>query len=231
MKQKTKTEKSLPIAAELLIPIFLTILCGGILLLCAIRPYEVVKTYLRVAFMDGSGTVSTEGTAGLNIVETEIDTNYTGETSEEGDIVISNYGSQCAILEAESIGLYVPVYWGGGSELLQQGACQTPASASLGSSGNSVISAHVNTFFSDLNQLEVGDTVTAYTTYGKFTYQVTEQISFDASNKSYLKNTDDDRLTLYTCEMQLLGSSSQRVGVICELTEKAFYQTGEEDAS
>lgn len=231
MRQKTKTEKSLPFAAELLIPFFLTILCGGILLLCAIRPYELAKTYLRIAFMDGSGTVSAEGTAGLQIVETEIDTDYTGPTTEDGDVVISNYGSQCAILEAESIGLYVPVYWGGGSELLEQGACQTPASAPLGSSGNSVISAHVNTFFSSLTQLEIGDTVTAYTTYGKFTYEVTEQISFDASDKSYLKSTDDDRLTLYTCEMQLLGSSSERVGVICELTEKAFYQTGEEGAS
>ena len=127
------------------------------------------------------------------------------------------------MLEAKSIGLYAPVYWGGGAELLEEGACQTPASALLGASGNSVISAHVNTFFHDLNQLKVGDTVTAYTTYGKFTYEVTEQITFDASDKSYLKKTDDERLTLYTCEMQLLGSSSKRVGVVCKLTDKAFY--------
>ena len=64
---------------------------------------------------------------------------------------------------------------------------------------------------------------TAYTTYGKFTYEVTEQIQFESTSKSYLKQTDDDRLTLYTCEMQLLGSSSKRVGVICKLTDKAFY--------
>ena len=127
------------------------------------------------------------------------------------------------MLEAKSIGLYAPVYWGGGAELLEEGACQTPASALLGASGNSVISAHVNTFFHDLNQLNVGDTVTAYTTYGKFTYEVTEQITFDASDKSYLKKTDDERLTLYTCEMQLLGSSSKRVGVVCKLTDKVFY--------
>ena len=127
------------------------------------------------------------------------------------------------MLEAKSIGLYVPVYYGGGSELLEQGACLTTASALLGASGNSVISGHVNTFFHDLSQLQVGDTVTAYTTYGKFTYEVTEQIQFESTSKSYLKQTDDDRLTLYTCEMQLLGSSSKRVGVICKLTDKAFY--------
>ena len=81
----------------------------------------------------------------------------------------------------------------------------------------------MNTFFHDLSQLQVGDMVTAYTTYGKFTYEVTEQIQFESTSKSYLKQTDDDRLTLYTCEMQLLGSSSKRVGVICKLTDKAFY--------
>lgn len=222
-----KNKMHLPLAVQLLLPVLVTLLCGGIVLLCAIRPYELGKTYLRVGFMDGSGTVSQGGTAGLNIVETDIDTNYSGEISPEGEVIIPAYGSQCAVLESEAIDLYVPVYWGGGSELLEQGACHTPASAALGSEGNSVISAHVNTFFHDLNQLEVGDTVTAYTTYGKFTYEVSERIEFDASNKSYLKKTEDDRLTLYTCEMQLLGSSSKRVGVVCKLTDKAFYQTGE----
>lgn len=225
-----KTEKNktnLPLAAQFLLPVLVTILCGGIVLLCAIRPYELGKTYLRVGFMDGSGTVSEGGTAGLNIMETDIDTNYAGETSPEGEVVIPAYGSQCAILESEAIDLYVPVYWGGGSELLEQGACHTPASAALGSTGNSVISAHVNTFFHDLNQLEVGDVITAYTTYGKFTYEVSELIEFDSSDKSHLKKTEDDRLTLYTCEMQLLGSSSKRVGVVCKLTDKAFYQTAE----
>lgn len=227
MKREKTNGLHLPLAAQLLLPVLVTILCGGIVLLCAIRPYELAKTYLRVGFMDGSGTVSEGGTAGLHIVETEINTNYTGQTAEEGTVSIPSYGSQCAVLEAKSIDLYVPVYWGGGAELLEQGACHTPASAALGSEGNSVISAHVNTFFHDLNQLKVGDTVTAYTTYGKFTYEVTEQIEFDSSDKSYLKKTEDDRLTLYTCEMQLLGSSSKRVGVVCKLTEKAFYQNAE----
>ena len=223
MKKKTTSRLPLPLLAQILLPLLVAVLCAGILLLGSIRPYEMAKTYLKVAFMDGSGVVSDHGTNGLNIVQTDIDTDYTGETAEEGTPVVSDYGSQCAVLEAKSIGLYAPVYWGGGAELLEEGACQTPASALLGASGNSVISAHVNTFFHDLNQLKVGDTVTAYTTYGKFTYEVTEQITFDASDKSYLKKTDGERLTLYTCEMQLLGSSSKRVGVVCKLTDKAFY--------
>lgn len=229
MKETKTNGVHLPLAAKIVLPLLVTVFCSGILLLCGIRPYEAAKTYLRIAFMDGSGSVSDGSTAGLNIVETNIDTSYDRETSAEGEAVIPVYGSQCAILECKDIDLYVPVYWGSGYELLEQGACQAPASAALGSSGNSVISAHVNTFFRDLNQLEIGDTVTAYTTYGRFTYEVSELIEFDASNKSYIGQKDRDILTLYTCELQLFGSSSKRVGAVCKLTEKAFY-SAEEDS-
>lgn len=90
-----------------------------------------------------------------------------------------------------------------------------------------MISAHVNTFFQNLNQLQKGDTLTLYTSYGRFTYTVSELISFADTDEQYLKQTQDDRLTLYTCEMQVLGASKQRVGAICTLTEKAFYQTAQ----
>lgn len=225
MKHVKNSAGRMPLAVRICIPLLLTLLCGGILLLCAIRPYELAKTYLRIGFMDSTGTSSDGGTAGLHITETDIDTDYTGKTAAEGEALIPTYGSQCAILEAKSIDLYVPVYWGSGSELLDKGACQTPASAALGGSGNSVISAHVNTFFHELNQLKEGDIVTAYTTYGKFTYTVTQKIAFAENDESYLKTTEDDRLTLYTCEIQLLGASAQRVGVVCKLTDSAFYET------
>lgn len=225
MMHRTKLE--LPLAAKILLPFLVTLLCGGIALLCCIRPYELAKTYLRIGFMDGSGTSASSGTAGLQIVETDIPTEFAGDTTEEGEAQIPLYGSQCAILTCDAIDLYVPVYWGSGAELLEQGACQTPASAALGASGNSVISAHVNTFFQKLDQLKPGDVITAYTTYGAFTYTVTQQIAFDASDKSYIGTKDKDMLTLYTCEMQLFGSSSQRIGVVCDLTEKHFYVTEE----
>lgn len=232
VEDETTTPAKPPLAREILLPILLTILCAGIIILSAIRPYEKIKTYLRVAFMDSTATASTDGTtAGLEIVDTDIDTDYDGETYDTGTVVIPSYGTQSAILEAESIDLYVPVYWGGGDELLEQGACHTPASAAIGSEGNSVISAHVNTFFANLSDLEVDDIVTVYTTYGRFTYTVTEQITFEASDKSYLQQTEDNRLTLYTCEMQLFGSSDTRIGVICELTTSEFYEEAEEDTT
>ena len=119
MKKKTNSTISLPVWAQLLLPVLVTVLCAGIVLLCSIRPYEQAKTYLKVAFMAGSTSAAGEGTNGLNIVQTDIDTDYTGKTDSEGTPVAVAYGSQCAVLEAKSIGLYVPVYYGGGSELLE----------------------------------------------------------------------------------------------------------------
>ncbi len=224
MKQK----KCIPLAVRIFIPLFMTLLCSGIVLLCAVRPYEMVKTYLRIGFMDSNQTVPQgSGTAGLNIIEADIDTEYSGETSPTGEVIIPAYGSQYAILECKALDMYVPVYWGGGSELLEKGACQTPASSAVGNKGNSVISAHVNTFFHNLSDIKETDTVIIHTDYGRFTYEVTSLIKFDASDEKYLKKSEDDRLTLYTCEMELLGSSSTRVGAICKLVKSEFYSDKE----
>ena len=84
MKKKTDSTISLPVWAQLLLPVLVTVLCAGIVLLCSIRPYEQAKTYLKVAFMAGSTSAAGESTNGLNIVQTDIDTDYTGKTDSEG---------------------------------------------------------------------------------------------------------------------------------------------------
>ena len=77
--------------------------------------------------------------------------------------------------------------------------------------------------FGDLHTLEPGDTVTWTTKLGTCTYEVVSVQKVLETDTSGTAATSDDRLTLYTCEMQLLGSSSKRVGVVCKLTDKAFY--------
>ena len=93
----------------------------------------------------------------------------------------------------------------------------------IGDKGNTVISAHVDTYFADLEKLKVGDTVTLSTLYGEFVYTVRENILFSRTNGSFVSPTEDDRLTLYTCKRDILGGTEQRVGVICDLTERKFY--------
>ena len=106
---------------------------------------------------------------------------------------------------------------------IERGACQATSSAVIGDKGNTVISAHVDTYFSDLGGLDVGDTVTLNTNYGEFTYTVREKIEFKSKDKSYIVPKKEDLLTLYTCKKDVFGSSDKRFGVVCELTERKFY--------
>ena len=40
--------------------------------------------------------------------------------------------------------------------------------------------------------------------------------------------TEEDVLTLYTCEMNLLAESDIRVGAVCTLEKKEFYKNAKE---
>lgn len=137
------------------------------------------------------------------------------------------FGEQYAELVAPDAGIDVGVFYGSNAELLERGACQSTQSAIIGTKGNVVIDAHVNTYFADLTKLVIGVPVVLYTNYGTFTYRVSETISFDKSNKKYLSVTDEDYLTLYTCQPEILGNSDLRVGVRCELVSREFYRPEE----
>lgn len=226
MKDKGQ-KKTVPLFMTILLPVATLLLCAAIVIACGIRPYEKLHTYLQIAFMDDLKQTPSSGSDGLEIVQTEIDTDYTGAVTATGDVTYPSFGEQYAVLKSDAIDLYVPVYWGATSELLELGACQTTASAIAGAGGNTVISAHVNTFFNQLDQLQVGDTLTLYTGYGRFTYTVEEQVQFENTNKQYILPTDQEQLTLYTCEMQVFGSSSNRIGVVCSLTTAEFYEREE----
>lgn len=224
MSREKSAAKSGNAAGYILTPILLFALCAGIIVLgWSLAPTHSIQKYLNLAFMDTLKVSST--TAGLNIKEREIDTDWyqeMEETHETGKINYPTFGEQYAILEANAINLKVGVYFGVNSDLLALGACQSTQSSVLGVPGNTVIDAHVNTFFSDLTSLKPGDKVTLYTDYGIFVYEVTENIEFDKSSKKYVSVTDEDCLTLYTCQPQVLGSSDLRVGVRCALVSKEF---------
>jgi len=219
-----KERKRIPLAVQIIMPLLILIMCGAVIALAMIGPSEKIKTWYNVAFMDQGKTIpQSSGIAGLNIVKTDIKTDYSGETKKEGMVPFAEYGSQYAVLECKALNMYVPVYFGGGAELLEQGACNSSASALIGSGGNTVISAHVNTFFSNLSDIKKDDIVVLYTDYGRFTYKVRENIKFNASDKSYIKPKNEDILTLYTCEMNLLAESDVRIGAVCTLESKEFY--------
>ena len=136
-----------------------------------------------------------------------------------------------AVLTTSAFDISIPVYWGSNSELFERGACQSSGSKIAGEDGNTVISAHEDTFFSQLDKLKIGDTVTLKTNYGEFSYKVKEQITFNKKDGKYVSPSASSKLTLYTCKKDILGNADERIGVICEPTEKKFYKKAGEGSS
>lgn len=221
----TKQRKGAHPLVYLLTGIFLLILCTAVMAVALIKPFEKMQTYLNLAFMDNMKITPASGLNGLVIKENDIDTNAKPqeELSDTGEVIRPVFGEQYAILECDAISLSVPVYWGSSVELLERGACQASSSKVLGDTGNVVIDAHVNTFFADLHKIAPGDTIVLYTQYGIFTYEAKKQVKFENTDKTYVLPTEEDHLTLYTCEAQVLGTSTTRIGVVCDLVSKQFY--------
>ncbi|MDE5946891.1 MAG: class D sortase [Oscillospiraceae bacterium] len=228
--KKNESKKSGRLLISVLTPIFILIICLGITIVAVIKPYNKISTYLNLAFMDSLKTIpDTNGiTAGLNIKENEIKVEYDKEFSETGKVIRPSFGEQFAIISSDKFELDVPVYWGSNSELFERGACQSSSSMLIGEIGNAVISAHVNTFFSELEKLESGDKVEVATNYGIFTYEVTETVEFKKSNKKYIIPKDEEVLTLYTCKPDVLGASDLRIGAVCKVVDKKFYINSED---
>ncbi len=222
-----KKKKGAGVLVYILTGVFLLILCTAVSAVALIKPYEKVQTYLNIIFMDDMKIVPSTGLDGLVIKENEIKTEEAPEESlsDTGEIIRPSFGEQYAVLKCDAIGLNVPVYWGSNKELLERGACQTTSSKVMGDAGNAVISAHVNTFFKNLEQAKVGDTFVIYTNYGIFTYEAAELVTFENTDKTWVVPTEDQRLTLYTCKQQVLGTSTTRVGVVCRLIDQKYYTT------
>lgn len=226
-----KTSKKDNILIHVATPLVVLVLCIGITMIAMIKPADKLKVYFNLAFMDSLKSTPDSSGSGLVIRENDIISNFDGETSETGEIIRPKFGELYAVLSSSGFDLSIPVYWGSNSELFEHGACQSSGSIVVGDEGNSVISAHEDTFFAELYKLKEGDTVTVRTNYGKFEYVVKETILFDKKNGKYVAPTEDTRLTLYTCKRDLLGNANNRIGVICEPTEKCFYDLAGEGSS
>ena len=98
----------------------------------------------------------------------------------------------------------------------------------IGHVGNVVLAGHNHTYFYNLPKCKKGDEVTLETSYVKQTYMVTDIEIFHEDDQTYVRPTDDDRLTMYTCwNNGMLGMSEYRIAVICELTDREWKEVEE----
>jgi len=92
---------------------------------------------------------------------------------------------------------------------------QTPAP---GSPGNSVITAHRDTFFRHIVDLSKGDQVLVERNGGTYTYEVAYKKIVKPSDVSVIESSNDARLTLITCyPTYYIGPAPERLVVVAKL--------------
>jgi sortase A len=131
-----------------------------------------------------------------------------GGAPQEGHAAI---GSPVARLVIPKIGLDDIVLEGVSDDALNGGPGHLPGSASPGTAGNSVISAHRDRHFRKLGQLSLGDTVTTYTTGGPTTWRIVDRKVVNRGAPALHAETSPV-LTLTTCwPIGYLGGAPERL--------------------
>ena len=145
MSEKKKKDD---LIIHIVTPFIVLFLCVGIFIAAMIKPSDKLKVYLNLAFMDNLKSTPDSAGSGLIVRDNEIIDEYDGQTYERGEIIRPKFGEMYAVLTTSAFDISIPVYWGSNSELFEHGACQSSGSKILGEEGNTVISAHEDTFFS-----------------------------------------------------------------------------------
>lgn len=100
----------------------------------------------------------------------------------------------------ERIGLSAPLYYGDSEEILEKGAGQYIGSGLPGEGKPILVGAHDIGYFKPLQEIRQGDVLQVRTSYGEFSYQVTDLVVANASaiGKKELRHPNEE-LILYTC--------------------------------
>ncbi len=94
--------------------------------------------------------------------------------------------------------------------------------AKPGEIGNSVITAHRDTFFRHIYELNKGDSIEVLRSGKTYTYEVTGKKVIDPEDLSVLRQGKDKRLTLITCyPTYYIGPAPDRLVVFARMVEGA----------
>ena len=131
-------------------------------------------------------------------------------------------GTAVAIIKIPRLGVEKAVVEGVGVGDLQKGPGHYPQTALPGQPGNAAIAGHRTTYgapFFNLDELKPGDPILTTTAQGRFRYEVLTTTVVTPSEVSVLEPTEDNRLTLTTCEPRF--SAARRMIVTAKLVGEA----------
>jgi LPXTG-site transpeptidase (sortase) family protein len=118
----------------------------------------------------------------------------------------------------QKINLDVILVEGTSHKALRLGPGHLKNTPTPGEIGNAVISAHRDTFFRHIYELEKGDEIQVRRQGHTYTFEVTGKKIVDPDDTSVVKNTPDPRLTLITCyPTYYVGPAPKRLVVVARL--------------
>ncbi len=119
------------------------------------------------------------------------------------------------------INLDAVVVEGTGHKQLLLGPGHMTDTAAPGEIGNSVITAHRDTFFRHIYELNKGDQIEVRRNGKLFTYEVTGKKVVQPEDMSVIRQSQDKRLTLITCyPTYYIGPAPERLVVFSKLVEQ-----------
>ena len=133
-------------------------------------------------------------------------------------------GEQYGQITCEAMGLDAPVYWYDSDEILMYGAGQSLASNLPGFGGAVILCAHNNTYFSCLEDAQVGEVINFSTNYCDYEYTIRDVQVYNETDleKLLMEKTcqEKDELILYTCYpfYATVGRKTERLVVFADRT-------------
>lgn len=226
----SSSNKVLRAVTFVLTPFLILLISVCIIVIAFNVPYTKAKPYLDLVFntsnvdmkkAESSRTINKYRDDDAALMKKKIKDEATGE---EHDIIYPYYGDIYGTLTCKAASMEnIPIFSGDGDDILEKGIGWFNGSVFIGHVGNVVLCAHNHTYFLNLPKIKIGDEVVIETDYVKQTYIVDEIEVFYKTDLKYVRPTDDDRLTMYTCWNQgRLGMSDYRLAVVGKLTKREW---------
>jgi LPXTG-site transpeptidase (sortase) family protein len=177
-----------------------------------VRPFSTLwmtgALLLQLAFMCAPATADTADTqnpdlglmAKLGLEPFTPDQSmWSNKTRVKFEKLKSGSGEPLAVLTVDRLNIVAPVFVGTDSNTLDRGVGVIETGPMPGEVGNIALSAHRDSFFRPLKDIELGDEITLHTLDGELKFQVSEIKIVDALDISVLDATSTTVLTLITC--------------------------------
>lgn len=130
------------------------------------------------------------------------------------------YGTIYATLKIPDLGLELPVYHGDTLDIIKYGVGHFSGSYFPGEGGSIILAAHNSLeHFKRLPEVKIGSNISIETSYGTFTYQVTNTKIINDKDEASLPIQDKEEiLMMYTCyPMTIYGYKTERYVVYSKL--------------